>query len=106
MSLKPAHRYASAKAPADDVERWMANEPVTAWREPWTRALSRCLGRHGVGVTAVAAARTYLHQAAAAGYRDAKWLRADPDLGAIRSRPDFRIVAADMGFANDAFAPQ
>ena len=33
-----ADRYSSPKALADDVERWMADEPVTAWREPWDAA--------------------------------------------------------------------
>ena len=25
------------RALAEDIERWMADEPVSAWREPWTR---------------------------------------------------------------------
>ena len=29
----------SCRALADDVERWMADEPVSAWAEPWTRKL-------------------------------------------------------------------
>ena len=37
MATKPADRYASCRALADDVERWMADEPVTAWREPISR---------------------------------------------------------------------
>jgi serine/threonine-protein kinase len=56
MALKPADRYASAKAVAEDVERWMADEPVGAWREPWTRVVLRWLARHRVGVTSAAAA--------------------------------------------------
>jgi serine/threonine protein kinase len=56
MAMKPEERYPSCRALADDVERWMANEPVLAYREPWTRALSRWLTRHRTGVTAVAAA--------------------------------------------------
>ena len=39
MAHTPTDRYASTKALSEDVERWMANEPVSAWREPWTRAL-------------------------------------------------------------------
>ena len=39
------------------IERWMADEPVTAWREPWTRTLTRWLTRHRTGVTGAAAAR-------------------------------------------------
>src|SRR6516164_8857233 len=34
----------------------MADEPVTAWSEPWARTLLRWLTRHRVGVTAAAAA--------------------------------------------------
>ncbi len=29
----PEDRYASCRALADDVERWAADEPVTAWGE-------------------------------------------------------------------------
>ena len=36
--------------------RWMADEPVTAWKEPWTRKLMRWLTRHRTGVRAVGAA--------------------------------------------------
>ena len=34
----------------------MADEPVSAWAEPWTRRLSRWLTRHRTGVTGAAAA--------------------------------------------------
>ena len=34
MALKPADRYGSPRALADDIERWMADEPVSARREP------------------------------------------------------------------------
>ena len=56
MALKPADRYGSPRALADDLDRWMADEKVTAWREPWTRSLIRWLTRHRVAVTAVGAA--------------------------------------------------
>ncbi len=57
MALKPQDRYPSAKALADDVERWLADEPVTAWREPWTVQARRWLGRNRslVGALAIAA---------------------------------------------------
>jgi serine/threonine-protein kinase len=35
LARRPAERYESAKALAADVERWMADEPVSAWREPF-----------------------------------------------------------------------
>jgi serine/threonine-protein kinase len=56
MATKPEDRYGSCRALADDIERWMADEPVTAWSEPWTRTLLRWLTRHRIGVTAAAAA--------------------------------------------------
>jgi serine/threonine-protein kinase len=56
MSTNPDERYASCRALAEDVERWMADEPVSAWHEPWTRTLMRWLTRHRVRVTAAGAA--------------------------------------------------
>ena len=41
MALQPEDRYASCRALAEDVERWMADEPVTAWREPLSRRARR-----------------------------------------------------------------
>ena len=38
MALKPEDRYASCRALADDVERWMADEPVSAYRDPGPHA--------------------------------------------------------------------
>ncbi len=55
MALRPEDRHPTSKALADDVERWMADEPVSAWREPRSRTLVRWLTRHRTGVTAAAA---------------------------------------------------
>src|SRR5262249_37471614 len=48
--------YPSPRALAEDVDAWTADEPVAAWREPWTRTLVRWLTRHRTGVTAAGAA--------------------------------------------------
>jgi tetratricopeptide (TPR) repeat protein len=46
MALRPEARYATALDLAADLERWLAGEPVAAWREPlWTRAI-RLARRH------------------------------------------------------------
>ena len=38
LARRPEDRYPSARALAEDVERWLADEPVTARRDPlWTR---------------------------------------------------------------------
>ncbi|HZW29199.1 MAG TPA: serine/threonine-protein kinase, partial [Isosphaeraceae bacterium] len=56
MAVQPARRYSSALALADDLERWLADEPVSAWREPWTARLRRWVRRHQPIVAGAAAA--------------------------------------------------
>jgi serine/threonine protein kinase len=41
MALAPAERYASPKQLADDIEHWLADEPVAAYREPWLKRAGR-----------------------------------------------------------------
>jgi serine/threonine protein kinase/predicted negative regulator of RcsB-dependent stress response len=50
MALEPGGRYATAQELAADVERWLGDEPVTAWREPWTTRARRWLKRHRTAV--------------------------------------------------------
>jgi serine/threonine-protein kinase len=54
MALKPEDRYPTARALADDVERWAADEPVTAWREPITRRMQRWARRNRTAVSVAA----------------------------------------------------
>jgi serine/threonine-protein kinase len=56
MARQPEGRYASAFDLAADLEHWLADEPVLAWREPWTDRARRWLGRHRTWVAAAAAA--------------------------------------------------
>jgi serine/threonine protein kinase len=46
MAVVPAARYPSALALAEDLERFLANEAVSAWREPWTIRVRRWGARH------------------------------------------------------------
>ena len=46
MALRPEDRYGSCRALAEDLDRWMADEPVSAWREPMGRRLRRWGRRH------------------------------------------------------------
>ena len=46
MALRPADRYASARALAGDVDRWLADEPVSVHREPLPVRLARWGRRH------------------------------------------------------------
>jgi WD40 repeat protein/tRNA A-37 threonylcarbamoyl transferase component Bud32 len=56
MALEPGQRYGTALELAADVERWLADEPVAAWREPWRVRGRRWLGRHRTLVGSAAAA--------------------------------------------------
>ncbi|HEX5268941.1 MAG TPA: serine/threonine-protein kinase, partial [Gemmataceae bacterium] len=55
MALRPEDRYPSPRALADDVEHFLADEPVTAYREPATVRLARWGRRHRTTVTTAAA---------------------------------------------------
>ena len=65
MALEPGARYESAVAMAGDIELWLADEPVSAWREPGPDRARRWVRRHqplmaggaaALGVAAVALA--------------------------------------------------
>jgi eukaryotic-like serine/threonine-protein kinase len=56
MALRPGDRYESARALAEDVEHWLADEPVAAFHEGWGRRLARWARRHRVWVEAAVAA--------------------------------------------------
>jgi eukaryotic-like serine/threonine-protein kinase len=84
MAGQPQQRYGTALALAADVEHWLADEPVSAWREPWTTRLRRWSSRHrtlmAVGAAAAVVAlvsltaATVLLNAANQRERDARGL--------------------------------
>jgi serine/threonine-protein kinase len=84
MARQPEQRYSTPLALAADVEHWLADEPVSAWREPWTTRLRRWASRHrtlmavGAAVAVVAlvslTAATVLLNAANQRERDARSL--------------------------------
>ncbi len=55
MALQPADRYASPRDLADDIERWMADDPVTALPESWAGRVARWSRRHRSATRAAAA---------------------------------------------------
>lgn len=55
MEVAPEDRYASARALADDIEHWLADEPVAAHTESRVHQMARWARRHR-GPTAAAAA--------------------------------------------------
>jgi serine/threonine-protein kinase len=56
MAPKPADRYTTPRRLADDLECWMADEPITAWREPLARRGRRWARKNRVIVMAFCAA--------------------------------------------------
>jgi serine/threonine-protein kinase len=56
LAKNPAGRYASAKDLAADLQHWLADEPVSAYRDPLTVRAVRWARRHRTLVTGVAAA--------------------------------------------------
>ena len=46
LAMKRYARYESAADLAEDVQRWMAGEPVSAYEEPWSRRAQRWVLTH------------------------------------------------------------
>jgi serine/threonine-protein kinase len=55
LARGPGNRHASARELARDVEHFLADEPVTAWQEPWPVRARRWLARHRTATIATAA---------------------------------------------------
>jgi Flp pilus assembly protein TadD len=101
MARRPEDRYGSALELATDVERWLADEPVAAWPEPWTVRARRWLGRHRTLVTSTVAVVLVTLVGAAAGVlllaaanereRDAKKVAQDERDEAKRRRDEARL---------------
>jgi serine/threonine-protein kinase len=54
MAVDPGQRYESARALAEEVERWLADEPVQAYREPLADRVRRWGRRHRTLVSSIA----------------------------------------------------
>jgi WD40 repeat protein/tRNA A-37 threonylcarbamoyl transferase component Bud32 len=55
IALVPEARYGSPRALAEDIEHWLADEPVSAYAEPWIGRFGRWARRHRPLVTGGAA---------------------------------------------------
>lgn len=123
LATAPGDRYASARELADDVERWMADEPVSAWREPLSERARRAFVRHpalalalaaltlgGLGLWGFARQRSaeeratvdvLLRQLSAAPFEEvpgvARLLAAHPDI----ARGRLRALSRDPGVSRD-----
>ena len=56
MKRSPSARYATARGLAEDLERWMADEPVSAYTDTLPTRLRRTVKRHQAKFAALAAA--------------------------------------------------
>ncbi len=119
MATAAEDRYASCKALADDVECWMADEPVTAWREPFMRRARR-FGRRNRTLVAVGAAAgvaagvcmaiaTVLLSAANTSLARANAAERMSTLAAqeqrSRAEENFRLAEAQRGLRRGEFPP-
>jgi serine/threonine-protein kinase len=55
MAMRPEDRYAMPRQLAEEIERWMADEPVEARREPWVAYAARWARRHRPAVAGLTA---------------------------------------------------
>src|SRR5262249_17956666 len=62
---RPEDRYPSARALAEEVEHWLADEPVSAWREGLARRVGRWMRHHRAATQAAAAALVVIAAVAA-----------------------------------------
>jgi serine/threonine protein kinase/formylglycine-generating enzyme required for sulfatase activity len=107
MAFRPEDRYKGARELADDIQRWLADEPVSAWREPLTRRIGRWARRHRtlVASSAVAAVlalavglylanEAQMRRKTANGRLDALLTADIRSIKAIREQlqPDYRLV--------------
>jgi serine/threonine-protein kinase len=56
LALQPENRYRSAAGLADDLEHWLADEPVSVYRESWSQRMGRWSRRHRAATQATVAA--------------------------------------------------
>jgi eukaryotic-like serine/threonine-protein kinase len=67
MALKPDDRYGTPRDLADDIEHWLADEPVKAYPEPQFERLGRWLRQHRAWTIAAVAALVGISLAATIG---------------------------------------
>ena len=70
-AASPRTATAPPRALAEDIERWLADEPVSAYSEPWMTRLARQARRHRTLVTSVAARRGRRRRLFRRGHGDA-----------------------------------
>jgi tetratricopeptide (TPR) repeat protein/serine/threonine protein kinase len=106
MALRPEGRYPSPHALKSDIECWLADEPVSAWREPLRVRAGRWARRHQAAVAAAAAGLLVALLAGGAGgwwlqqQREERRAEAARQEGALRQDVEARLGHA-VGFRQD-----
>jgi eukaryotic-like serine/threonine-protein kinase len=67
MAKRPTDRYATARHLADDIERYLADEPVAAYAEPLSARVWRWMRRHRAAVVGTGAVLTVIATSLAVG---------------------------------------
>jgi WD40 repeat protein len=103
LAKEPARRYASAAAMADDLERWLRHEPITARRPGAIERARKWLRRHPAQATVIAllaaAGAVFLWQ----HWREEQRVKAERDRAeAGWSASRARLYAADMDAVAEA----
>ncbi|HEV3025322.1 MAG TPA: serine/threonine-protein kinase, partial [Pirellulales bacterium] len=104
MALKPEERYTSARSLADDIEHWLADEAVSAYREPFSRRVNRWMRNHKGTTGALAAAAVVLLVTSAVGLTLGR--RANERVRALEKADALCTVRADgVPYALDNLRP-
>ena len=113
MTREPEGRYVSVRALADDVERWLADEPVSTYREPPLARLARWARRHQPMVAGASALLVTAVVALAIGVvlvgreralKEAQRQRAEVNFARARDAVDQMLI--DVGDVELADVPQ
>jgi tetratricopeptide (TPR) repeat protein/tRNA A-37 threonylcarbamoyl transferase component Bud32 len=89
MALSPQDRYGSPRELAEEIDRWLADEPVKAYPEPWVARMGRWLRRHQAHASAAVAAVLVGLVVGGGGWW---WYRHEKDLRAARAADEIRQV--------------
>jgi tetratricopeptide (TPR) repeat protein len=108
MARDPGDRYPSAAALAEDVEHWLADEPVSAWREPLSQRARRFAARHRTALASVMAAvlaalvgLTVVVRIQSKANRSLQEANTKTEKALAQSEESRRRAEAVLGFLND-----
>ena len=90
MALKPSDRYTSAKALAEDLERWLLDQPVNAYPDPISRRAARWVRRNKQLAGSICA--LLLLAMCGVGYHDWRISRAE-----MKARDFLKVTLVSVG---------